>query len=171
MNREFLIWKILVILILALCMSAPAQDRDDLKWGVGFQSSFPAWGISGSMDINETITAQAIIGFFSGLKTYAGRGLYRFKKEQYWEIYGYGMLGLWSYDGVRFRSGVGLEDHTETVLGFGAGAGLEYDWRAFNPDLPPLFWNFELGVGFVEFDEVDYDFSALLIGVGVHYRF
>lgn len=163
MNTKLLGWKMAVVIVMAAFTIVPAQDRDDLKFGVGFQSSFPAYGISGSMDVNENITAQAIIGFFGSLKTYAGRGLYRFKKEQHWEMYGYGMIGAWNY---------GFLGVSETVLGFGAGAGLEYDWRAFNPDLPPLFWNIELGIGFVDFsDEVNYNFSTLLIGIGVYYRF
>jgi hypothetical protein len=148
-----------------------AQDRDDLKYGAGFQGSFPAYGLSGMMDINEQISVQAIIGFFGNLNTYAGRGLYRFKKEDQWELYGYGMVGAWSYDGVRVGTGPIFENYTETVLGFGAGAGIEYDWRALAPDLPPLFWNVELGIGVADFNEVDYNFNALLLGVGVHYRF
>lgn len=170
MNRIFQL-SIVVGLILVAVSKCFAQDRDDLKWGVGFQGSFPAYGFSGMMDINETISVQAILGFFGDLNTYAGRGLYRFKKEDDWEIYGYGMIGAWSYDGVRVRSLFVLEKYTETVIGFGAGAGIEYDFRALSPDLPPLFGNVELGIGIVDFNKVNYDFNTLLIGLGVHYRF
>lgn len=171
MNSRIYQLAIAIVLAFVVFSNAFAQDRDDLKWGAGFQGSFPAYGLSGMMDINEMISVQAILGFFGSLNTYAGRGLYRFKKEEDWEIYGYGMIGAWSYDGVRFRTGFGIENYTETVIGFGAGAGLEYDWRAFNPDLPPLFWNIELGIGIVDFNDVNYNFNTLLIGAGVHYRF
>ena len=170
MNRIYQL-TIVIGFILVVLSNAFAQDRDDLKYGVGFQGSFPAYGISGMMDVNETISVQAILGFFGSLNTYAGRGLYRFKKERDWEIYGYGMIGIWSYDGVGVRTGFALENYTETAVGFGAGAGLEYDWRALSPDLPPLFWNVELGIGIVNFNKVNYDFNTLLIGLGVHYRF
>ena len=174
MNGKFHHWMITVILSFVIFNNVFAQDRDDLKWGVGFQGTFPGNGISGMMDINEQISVQAILGFWGNLNTYAGRGLYRFKKEDDWEIYGYGMIGAWSYDGVRVRTiGLLLESHshTETVIGFGAGAGIEYDWRALDPDLPPLFWNIELGIGIVDFNKVNYDFNTLIFGVGVHYRF
>lgn len=171
MIRKVYLWVIAVVLILLVFNSAFAQDRDDLKWGAGFQGTFPAYGISGMMDVNETISVQAILGFFGSLNTYAGRALYRFKKENDWEIYGYGMLGAWSYDGIRFRTGFGYDNYTETVLGFGFGGGIEYDWRALDPNLPPLFWNLELGIGIVDFNNVNYNFNTLMIGAGVHYRF
>lgn len=134
----------------------------DTKYGVGFQGTFPASGISGMIDLTDAITAQAIIGFYGNLKTYAGRGLYRFRKENFWNLYGYGMVGAWSYS---------LVGESETVPGFGAGAGIEYDWRGWNPELPSISWNLELGLGVVNFDKVNYNFSTLLIGAGVHYRF
>jgi len=171
MNCKIYQWMIAIMLISVVFSSAFAQERDDLKWGAGFQGSFPAYGLSGMMDINETTSVQVILGFFGSLNTYAGRGLYRFKKEDEWEVYGYGMIGIWSYEGVRLRTAFAVENYTETVMGFGAGAGIEYDWRALNPDLPPLFWNIELGIGIVDFNKVDYNFNTLLIGAGVHYRF
>lgn len=162
MHSKVYHWMISIIMVFVIFTNGFAQDRSDTKYGVGFQGSFPAYGISGMMDINETISAQAIIGFFSHLKTYAARGLYRFRQEDNWNLYGYGMIGIWNY---------GAFGVSETVVGFGAGAGIEYDWRAFDPDLPPLFWNIELGLGVANFDKVAYDFNTLLIGVGVHYRF
>jgi hypothetical protein len=159
---------IAVSLFLLLPFWANAQSTTDVtdpeptKYGVGFQSAFPAYGLSGMMDINEDISVQAIVGFFGSLKTFAARGLYNFQREDYWNLYGFGMLGVWNYS---------IGSVSETVPGFGLGAGISYDWRAFNADLPPLFWNLELGLGIVNFDEVNYNFSTFMFGAGVHYRF
>ena len=147
------------------------QEEKKTKFGIGFQSAFPSWGISGMVDVSDKISIQGILGAFSVLKTYAGRGIYRFKKETYWNAYGYGMLGAWSYPGYKIGTGWSLEETTETVMGFGAGAGIEYDWRGLNPKLPPLFWNLEIGLGSVKFKEIDYNLSAFMFGAGVYYRF
>jgi hypothetical protein len=149
-------------LVTAAQMSGEGNPPESTKYGVGFQGTWPAYGISGMMDINEEISAQAIVGFFGNLNTFAARGLYRFQNEDYWNLYGFGMVGAWSYS---------VGSLSETSPGFGLGGGISYDWRAFDPNLPPLFWNLELGIGFVNFDEVDYNFSTILFGAGVHYRF
>ncbi|GAB4370747.1 MAG: hypothetical protein Kow0042_13140 [Calditrichia bacterium] len=170
---------LVVFLVLSVAGVVFAQEKPgaeikadkETKYGVGFQATFPAYGISGMMDINEMISAQGIVGFFGNLNTYAVRGLYRFQQKNFWDLYGYGMVGAWSYTGLKVSNGSKLEETTETVLGFGAGVGIEYDWRGWNSELPPLFWNLELGLGFANFDAVDYNFSTLLFGAGVHYRF
>jgi hypothetical protein len=161
-----------ITIIAAICLLflSPAdgfsQDDPDViertKYGVGFQGSFPASGLSGMLDLTDEFTAQAIVGFFGNLNTFAGRGLYKFQREDFWNLYGYGMLGAWHYS---------IGSLSETVLGFGLGAGVEYDWRAFNSELPPIFFNLELGIGFVDFDKVPFNFSTLMIGAGLHYRF
>jgi len=137
------------------------------KYGVGFQGTFPASGLSGMMSLTDDISIQAIVGMFGNLRTFAGRGLYKFQEDEFWDLYGYGMIGVWSYRGLTFSN----NRQTETVLGLGAGAGFQYDWRAYNPTLPPIAWNIELGIGFVDFDQVNYNFSTIMFGAGVHYRF
>jgi hypothetical protein len=134
------------------------------RFGVGFQSSYPAWGLSGTYDVNEDISAQAILGFFGNLQTYAARGVYRFQQEDQWNLYGYGLLGIWRYSFSAF----GISD-SENAVGFGLGAGMEYDWRSWNETLPPIYWNIELGLGIVDMDH--YNFSTIMFGAGLHYRF
>jgi hypothetical protein len=143
---------------------APVYVNREGRFGVGFQSSYPAWGLSGTYDVNEDISAQAILGFFGNLQTYAGRGVYRFQQEEQWNLYGYGLLGIWRYSFSAF----GISE-SESAVGFGLGAGLEYDWRAWNETLPPIYWNIELGLGIVDMDH--YNFSTIMIGAGLHYRF
>jgi hypothetical protein len=168
MNTGVLRTAVMITVICALPVMAEAQTGGSVgapeptKFGVGFQGTWPAYGLSGMMDVTEDISAQAIIGFFGSLNTFAARGLYKFQKEDYWNLYGFGMVGVWSYS---------VGSLSETVPGFGLGGGISYDWRAFDENLPPIFWNLELGLGFVNFDEVDYSFSTVLFGAGLHYRF
>ena len=162
----------LVAVMLLLASSiAVGEEEKDTRFGIGFQGSFPAWGISGVADLNESVAIQGVFGMFGDLKTYAGRGILRFSKGTYWNTYGYGMGGVWTYTGYEFDDDWTLRETTQTVPGFGAGVGLEYDWRAWSPNMPPVRWNLEIGFARVEFDEVDYDFSSLMVGAGLHFRF
>ncbi len=164
---------ILSVLFVPCMLQAQAQqdatetEIERFRYGVGFQGTFPASGISGMMRITDDIQIQAIAGIFSGIRTFSGRGLYTFQEDRYWDLYGYGMIGAWSYRGWT----TSLNRRTETVLGLGAGAGFQYDWRAFVPDFPPIAWNFELGLIYADFSEVNYSLSTIMIGAGVHYRF
>lgn len=53
-------------------------------------------------------------------------------------------------------------------VGFGGGAGVEYFFKDF---LPQLGWNLEIGFGSVNFKEAPYDFNAMMVGWGAHYYF
>lgn len=155
------------------------QEEKKTKFGIGFQVSYPAWGISGMLDVTPNVSIQGILGPLGDLKTYAGRGIYKFKKGPYWNAYGYGMLGAWSYQPVAdFYSGgllyMGTKGETETIVGFGAGAGIEYDWRGLGAgfsDLPPIWWSTEIGLGKLDFKKSEQDYSGIWFGVGAHYRF
>lgn len=151
--------------------------QNQMKYGIGFQSSFPAYGVSGMYNVNEKSSIQVVLGPVGKLKTFAGRVLYRFNRKIFphkYNVYGYGMVGFWSYTGYgyyhwdaywgRWRWG----EKTETVPGFGAGVGLEYFFEDF---LPEVGWNLEIGFGIVDFKEVRYDFSTFMFGIGAHYYF
>lgn len=174
-NKRLIV--IAISVLLTLPMAAQAQGEQDetegteietYRYGAGFQGSFPASGLSGMMNITDDVAVQAILGVFGNLRTLAGRGLYKFQKEDFWDLYGYGMIGAWSYQGFAIADN---NRQRETVLGLGAGAGFQYDWRAFYPEFPPILWNIELGIGFVDFKEVNYNFSTIIFGAGLHYRF
>lgn len=143
------------------------SPRDGSRYGLGIQGTFPAVGISGKMDIANELEAQAVLGFFSTLHAYAGRILYKFQQDDYWDMYGYGSVGVWSYR-ERYITGV---RRSESTVGFGFGAGVQWDWRARNERLPPIEWNFEVGFTLFNWDEVDYRSSTIMFGVGGHYRF
>lgn len=164
---------LLVVSLLVVTVSAVSAGEgiERTRFGIGFQASFPAWGFSGVADLTDQVAVQGIFGFFGDLRTYAGRGLYRFSRKDYWNVYGYAAVGSFSYTGLSIDDDWTWDEKTETVVGFGAGVGLEYDWRAWSPNLPPMAFNLELGAGSVKFEEVDYNFSSMMIGVGLHFRF
>lgn len=132
--------------------------------GVGLQSSFPAYGASLMLNVTEAVSLQGVVGPIGNLNTYAARGLLRFDREEYRDFYAYGMVGGWTYS---------LLGNSETVPGAGAGVGIEGDIQGLDPDedLPPIYLNAEFGLGIVNFDQVAYNFSSLMFGVGIHYRF
>ena len=154
---------LVTVAMLALSTQATATDFSNKNIYAGFQSSWPSHGLSAKMDFTDKITGQAVIGFLGALNNYSVRGIYKFKKEQFYNMYGYGSLGLWTWD----------SDHhlydDESVVGVGGGAGFEYDLRGLDSTFIPLFVNAELGLNIASFDH--YNFSSLGVGVGLHYKF
>jgi hypothetical protein len=171
-----LLLTVLLVLLVSRVSFAGEQKEDTTKtFGIGFQSSFPAWGLSGMLNLNHKASIQGIFGIIGDLKTYAGRVIYRFNRKTIphrYNVYGYGMLGAWTYTGYAIEEdywgGLYAREKTETVFGFGAGAGVEY---FFNNFLPEIGWNLEIGIGSVKFKEIDYNFSTFMFGVGAHYYF
>lgn len=139
---------------------AAAAELEPSAFGVGFQSSWPSFGVSGTIDLNERFALQGVAGFFGRINMFAGRGLYRFSREELWSLYGYGSAGAVTHS---FRT------EREVTVGLGAGVGLEYDWRAWQRKLPPIRWNLEIGLAYADFDF--YDYTGLTFGGGVQYRF
>lgn len=136
------------------------------RFGVGLASSWPAYGISGTLQFSETLTAEAVLGFFGTVSNFSARGWYRFNRTEKYDLYGYAAAGVYRYDYSTF-----LANDTENVLGLGAGAGVEASLGKLldEEDFPPIFLNSEVGIAYANFDF--YNFSALSFGVGIHYRF
>ena len=133
---------------------------------LGFQSASLSYshGLSAKMDFTDKITGQAILGFLGTFNTYTARGLYKFNQDRFYNMYGYGSVGLWSWDGGRYWD-------DETSMTFGGGAGFEYDIRGLGADKNfPVFINAELGLNIVNFDNYG-SVSTLGLGIGVHYKF
>ena len=151
----------LSVLVAASCQ-LNAADFSNKNIYAGFQSSWPSHGLSVKMDMTDKISAQGVIGFFGDLNNYSVRGNYKFKKDQFWDMYGFGSLGLWTWDGYGSFA-------DESVVGIGGGAGFEYDLRGLDRSFIPLFVSAELGLNIASFDH--YNFSSLGLGVGVHYKF
>lgn len=157
-----------VALVTVFSVAAAAQQADlpvqleRPKLGVGFQSTWPAYGVSGIYDMNPTMSAQAVLGFLGGWTTLSGRGLYRFTQHPMVDPYGYGMVGMWRYDS-------GFSD--ASAVSFGGGGGVDLDLRKLAPDFPPLYFNMELGLSMVNLDLAGYTGAMMAFGAGVHYRF
>ncbi len=138
--------------------------------GLGFQSSWPAYGVSGTYDLNQRLTGQAVVGAFGTLSTFSARGLYHFQREEKYSLFGYGTAGVWRHS---FR--VLETSENETSPGVGGGAGIELNWRGIldgsgnGSGFPPLFSSIDLGFVAASFD--NYNFSGMVIGAGMHYRF
>ena len=121
------------------------------------------YGLSGKYDINDKVTAQAIVGLwgYTGLTSITGRINYKFQEERFYNMYGYGSITSWSWSNSLYD---------ETVLGFGAGAGFEYDMRGLDRDFIPLFVSADLGIEVASFEHYG-SFAGIGIGLGLHYKF
>lgn len=144
---------ILNTLILIVILSSTTFAAEPPRYGIGLHASTPLSGISGYIDLNPALTAQAILGTDLGSPDFAGRVLYDLRQEEYYQIYGYGLLTL--------RTVPDTAGKDDTELGLGIGAGVEMDWRVLEPKLPPFYWSAEVG----------FAIDDLSIGVGIHYRF
>ncbi|MFK7847992.1 MAG: hypothetical protein AB8G77_22080 [Rhodothermales bacterium] len=154
----------------------PIPDNDSTvgvqggRYGVGFGSSWPAYGLSGTIQISETITGEAILGFFGDVTNFGGRVWYRFNRSEKYDIYAYGGIGVYRYkgfDSIFLDLGV-----SESVLGVGLGAGVESGLAKLFDDeeFPPIFVSAELGIALASFEYYG-GFSTISLGFGIHYRF
>lgn len=148
--------------LLLATSTAHSQDTAPInqKYAVGIHLGNLTSGFSFKYRATEKITAQATLGFIGSLSSYGVRGLYAFNTGPFYELYGYGSLALWRFDGF-------IDD---SAVGAGAGGGIEYDLRGLSPTLPPLFVTYELGLNLVNFSNYN-GFSSFGTGVALHYRF
>lgn len=145
---------------------ALAQEGTDSPFSLGFQSSWPSYGISGRYEVNEKAMIQGVIGALGTVTNFSGRLLYDFQQKEQYDVYAHGTVGVWQWGGnVFFES--------QTSVGFGGGVGVEFDLQElFSPDdedFPPLYWNIEIGAIIANFD--NYNFSSFALGGGLHWAF
>lgn len=159
-------------LVSAQEVSDPTIGSQGGRFGIGFASSWPAYGISGTMHFNERITGEAVLGFLGTISNLGGRAWYRFNRQTNYDLYGYAAASLYQYRYNAFDPlTLGTRKETENVIGIGGGAGIETGLRALFKDetLPPIFFNWEIGLALANFDY--YNFSSFVFGGGIHYRF
>ena len=168
MTRLHLAFLSALALIAVACAPVLAQDGttdgvQDGKFGIGFSSAYPSYGISGAYYHNEYLTGSVVVGALGTVTAYGGRVWYRFLRDVPYDVYAYGGLAAYRVD-VVFAS--------ETAIGYGAGAGIEASLKQlFNSeDFPPIFVNAEVGFAGANWDTYS-GFSALAVGVGAHFRF
>ena len=166
MLKKSVILTMAVVIGLVLPSSTSAQElptgEHGGRFGVGFQGSWPAYGISAIAKLNKQFALQGVVGTFGIMESsFFARGIYRFSPKTasfgWHNFYGYGSVGAFTYK---------LLDVRETVPGFGAGVGFE----AYLESLPQMGWTVEVGFSVVNFD-LDYSFSFIALGLGAHYYF
>lgn len=156
-----------VTLLVALAGPGTAQEPASPEapprpaLGLGFQSSWPAYGLSAIYDLNPTVSGQAVVGFLGGWTTFSGRGLYRFSQRPFIDPYGFGSLGMWRYD-----SGFA----NASAVSVGGGGGVDLDLRMLVPDFPAVYMNVELGLSVMNMELAGYTGAFMSFGAGLHYR-
>lgn len=151
-------------------IEAAAQNGESSPYSVGLQSAWPAYGISGKMDMSDTFTAEAILGGLGALTTVSGRGYWYLERKPKHAWYGFGTVGAWRWSD-RYYLGNDLYDDSETAIAFGGGAGVELDWRAiFDPDFPSLRSTIDVGLTMSTFNRYA-NWSLIGFGFGLHYHF
>ncbi|RIW13373.1 hypothetical protein D0X99_16495 [Algoriphagus lacus] len=158
-----------LILFFSAISFGKAQDLGHPRFGVGFQSSFPSFGLSGKYDFTEKHSAQAVLGFSGPFTSIYGRYLYNFQEKGdsfVYKPYLLGQLGTYSYKYTTFDDQGNPRSERENHIGFGVGAGIEFHVPEIT-DAVRL--NIELGFNQVGFEF--YDYSGFLIGIGGHYYF
>ena len=150
------IWKKSLVVLALLSTTVDAKEGE-------FSAGAENHGASVKYDVSDKITVQGIVGVwgYGDLTSMTARGLYKFYEKEDYNLYGYGSVSSWSWDNTYYD---------ETVLGFGAGGGIEYDIRGIDPDFIPLYLSADLGFQVANFDHYG-GFSGLGIGFGIHYKF
>ena len=145
------------LIALALLSTTLHAESGDIYAGLEW------YGLSGKYDVSDKITAQAIVGAwgYNNLTSITGRGIYKVKQKNYYDLYAYGSGTSWMWDN-------GFQK--ETVFGFGAGGGIEYDIRGLDQSLPAIYINADLGLQYANFSYYG-GFGGLGLGLGVHYKF
>ena len=145
------------LIVLALLSTTLHAETGDIYAGLEW------YGISGKYDVTDKITAQAIVGAwgYNNLTSITGRGIYKFKQKDDYSLYGYGALTSWTWDNGFNK---------ETIFGFGAGAGIEYDIRGLDRTLPAIYLNADAGLQYANFSHYG-GFGGLGLGLGIHYKF
>ena len=136
------------------------------SFGLGFQANFPSYGLSAKYDLNQVHSAQFIYGAFGALEAISGRYLYNFNpRRNDIKPFVYAQAGIWTY--TLNLSPLGGANISESVLGYGVGAGIEIPWLSFITE--DLKWTLELGIGIIDLDI--YEVKATSFGSGIHYYF
>jgi hypothetical protein len=156
-----LIMKKSFLFIVALITMSTTSFAQEL--GLGFQASFPSYGLSLKADLTETHTVQGVFGAFGTVTMISGRYIYNFSETgDSFPItpFVYAQAGQWNYN----EDLLGID---ESVFGYGVGAGIEFNWLNFFSDR----FRTTLELGYSKVDLEFFDFSATTIGVGLHYNF
>ena len=145
------------LIVIALLSTPLHAESGDIYAGLEW------YGLSGKYDVTDKVTAQAIVGAwgYNNLTSITGRGIYKFKQKDHYNLYGYGSGTSWMWDN-------GFQK--ETIFGFGAGGGIDYDIRGLDQSLPAIYINADIGLQYANFSYYG-GFGGIGLGLGVHYKF
>ena len=152
--------KILLLLILAL-----SELFSNNGIYLGIQSIYPTDRVAVKLETSPKVSVQALFDFMGEEKSYSFRGIYKFRDNQFYNIYGFAEIGLWDWDGGYHNS------YKETAFGYGVGGGVEYDLRGLDRGFLPLFISAELNIYSIDFNDYYYDEDGLGLGFGLNYKF
>jgi len=157
-----------IVFFLLVASVGFAEGKNETRFGIGLQATVPTIGISGMIDVTENVSVQGTLGVFGGLKIYGGRGIFRRYEDPYRNAYGYVAISAICYSE---SSDFGKLIKAATAIGVGIGAGKECNWQTWSTKLPPIWWNYEVGLGYWSKNEHTDGFLYPIAGVGAQYRF
>ena len=135
-------------------------EREKGTIGIGYQISYPFHGLSIVVAPEMDFSFQGMIGVFGDLRSYCAKVRYHFNVAG---TYSYGLVGLFSYKNYEYSYGTTVEN-TETIFGYGVGLGLEFAHSNI-----PIWTNFEVGYGDINFKNRSSKNYAIMVGIGLHF--
>jgi len=144
----------LVVLGLLLATTGAGGAFGAEKYAIGTQLGVLGAGLSGKMKLNDKLTGQAVLSSLGTLTSLSGRGLFKFKEQKEFNLFGAGEVGMWA-------------NSDKVGLSLGASIGVETNWQNFVDDIFPLWWSAEIGVGLTP----GHTYTPVRSQIGIHYRF
>ena len=144
----------LVITGLILAVVSTGAVFAEGKYAAGTQLGVLGAGLSGKMKMNDKLTGQVVLSSLGTLTSLSGRGLFKFKEQKEFSLYGAGEVGMWI-------------NSDKAGASMGASIGVETNWQNFVEDIFPLWWSAEIGIGLTP----GHTYTPVRSQVGIHYRF
>lgn len=138
------------------------KESEIVRFNLGYV--FP-WGVKGRFRVDETFSLGAeVIPFFFNWNFYFGRGYYRLHRQEHWNAYTFGTLGMVQYRPDAF-----------TAYGIGAGVGVQYNIRGLEETLArsllPLTVYAELDGRYVNHSLYRTYYDSIRLRTGFRYNF
>lgn len=133
-----------------------AKSKTGSELAIGVETMWPTYGLSAKLEVDPLVTVQGTLGTFHSIKHLSGRVSYKFSTEPDYNLYSFGMAGLYRDSD---------DDLFDSKIGIGAGVGVEYDLSSYLSGMP-ITVDGELGVSFVDLEDKR---GEVAIGLGVHY--
>ena len=139
-----------------------SDEREKGSIGIGFQISYPFYGLSVIVAPEMDFSFQGMFGLLGKIKSYCGKVRYHIEESG---VYAYALIGAKEYETTNYIDGLS-EKKIETFFGYGIGFGIEY----LVPKIP-IWYNVEVGYGNIKYNDPTSDSHAIMLGIGLHYYF